>query len=168
MIKIKNTMKLKYIFALSIIINICAHAKEEVLPEDLQSLINQRNISISKIDKDFVEQLEKLKIAYTKKGDLDVAVKINELSKKFAVQWFEGTKWKIENFTIQFEDKLVKHDYPDASVADKTFEYKISEDGLVSYKGLYRNLTLQFNEDKKSGVYRDSTGKTGTISLIEK
>lgn len=57
-----------------------APAKE--LPEDVQILINKRDNAISQINIKFVEELEKLKVKYTKSGDLDSANAIVALIEK--------------------------------------------------------------------------------------
>lgn len=49
------------------------------MPFDVQRIIDQRASAISKIDRIYVEELKKLKNNYTKQGNLEVALKINEL-----------------------------------------------------------------------------------------
>jgi hypothetical protein len=45
----------------------------EELPIDIQSLLNKRNQAVAKIDQTLVQELEKLKVKYTKAGELDSA-----------------------------------------------------------------------------------------------
>ena len=45
----------------------------EELPIDIQSLLNKRNQAVAKIDQTLVQELEKLKVKYTKAGELDLA-----------------------------------------------------------------------------------------------
>ena len=39
---------------------------------------------------------------------------------------------------------------------------------ILTYKGLFREITLRFNKDQKSGTYSDNKDTKGTIILIEK
>lgn len=58
-----------------------AHADE--LPSDVKNLLEKRNTAVSAIDKRLVEELEKLKVNYTRRGDLDAANSIVELINKY-------------------------------------------------------------------------------------
>lgn len=49
------------------------------LPPDVDKLLKQRNEAISTLNKRYVEELERLKLKYTKKGDLETANAIVEL-----------------------------------------------------------------------------------------
>lgn len=49
---------------------------EEVLPVDVQRVSDQRDAAIEKINTTYIQELEKLKINYTKQGNLDAANKI--------------------------------------------------------------------------------------------
>ncbi|YCM42816.1 hypothetical protein V2O64_16025 [Verrucomicrobiaceae bacterium 227] len=57
----------------------------EELPRDLQELISRRSEAVARIDRIFVGELEKLKINYTKKGDLDSANTIVTLIEKYRI-----------------------------------------------------------------------------------
>ena len=54
---------------------------EEVLPADVRRVIEQRDAAIAKIDKIYLQELEKVKLRYTKEGKLDVALNIDRMIK---------------------------------------------------------------------------------------
>ena len=53
----------------------------EPLPSDIQRLVKQREDAIAKIDKTFLQELDKLKLKYAKRGDLDTANQVASLMK---------------------------------------------------------------------------------------
>ena len=53
------------------------------IPSDVKHLLDKRDDAVRVLDKRLVEELEKLKINYTKKGDLDAANAIVELIGKY-------------------------------------------------------------------------------------
>lgn len=65
------------------IILLATIASADELPEDLQHLMEKRTEAVAKIDAAFISKLEKLKIKYTKVGDLDTANAIVALIEKF-------------------------------------------------------------------------------------
>ena len=52
------------------------------LPLEAKKLADQRSEAIQKIDAKYVQELEKIKVAYTKRGDLDSANAVAELIEK--------------------------------------------------------------------------------------
>ncbi len=56
------------------------------LPPEAQRLVNQRNDAIQKIDEKLVDELEKVKVKYTKSGDLDSANSIVKLIESLDIQ----------------------------------------------------------------------------------
>jgi hypothetical protein len=52
---------------------------EEVLPPDVQRVVDQRAAAVAKIDKIYLQELEKLKVTYTKQGNLEVANTVMKL-----------------------------------------------------------------------------------------
>lgn len=70
-------MKIKYLLNSVAVIFlmplICFVAFGAELPPDVQRLVEQRNNAIQNIDKKFAEELDKLKVRYTKAGELDSA-----------------------------------------------------------------------------------------------
>lgn len=122
--------------------------------------------------------------AATKRGDLDGAIAIRKEIEKLAQgkseeadsgppdktegKWFVGTRWKVvreklDTFELEILEGKVK-----ASTDSRFFDYEISRTGSLTYQGLFREITLRFSNDKKSGTYRDDKGTKGTIELIEK
>jgi hypothetical protein len=92
-----------------------AHADE--LPSDVKNLLEKRENAVSAIDKRLVEELEKLKVNYTKRGDLDAANAIVELINNYKPtdgdddvnedmkKALIGTMWVwFRHETITFED----------------------------------------------------------------
>lgn len=76
------------------------------LPDDVQRLIDKRSEAVAQINLKFVRELEKLKIKYTKAGDLDSANAIVALIEKTPVKdvnsvpadpEFDGTSWAFHN-----------------------------------------------------------------------
>lgn len=55
------------------------------MPQGIQTLIDKRKEAVRKIDKVFVEELEKIKTAYVKAGDLEKANLAAELIKNTSV-----------------------------------------------------------------------------------
>lgn len=73
---------MKLIFTLTLVLFLLVPLRgEEPLPSDVQRILDQRAAAIAKIDRTCVEELKKLKSNYTKQGNLEAAVKINELLK---------------------------------------------------------------------------------------
>ena len=87
-----------------LIVLICIPSLRAELPEEAQRLIDMRKEAIEKIDKKFTDELEKIKITYTKRGDLDSANAILDLIRtvplpiqfdtQFDGKWqFTAAKW---------------------------------------------------------------------------
>jgi hypothetical protein len=101
------------------------------LPEDLQRLIDRRADGVAKIDTVFVGELEKLKIKYTKAGDLDAANAVVALIQQTPIKVvdaapadaeFEGTTWAFHNkggklgeIELLAGGKIKSQQYPKAS-----------------------------------------------------
>ena len=58
----------------------------EPLPPNVQRLIDQRAAAIAKIDKQYVQELEKIKVFYTKQGNLEGANVVVDLIKQISPQ----------------------------------------------------------------------------------
>lgn len=144
---------------------------------DLKAEVQEKRLSVAEVLKQHLE-------AATKRGDLDGAIAIREAIRKLTAEasdattsdpskgaeenWLVGTRWKVtrENlgkFELEFFEGKLK-----ASTDSRFFEYKLSGTGTLTYKGLFREITLRFNKDQKSGIYSDDKGTKGTIILIEK
>ena len=57
----------------------------EELPRDVRDLLSKRNKAVAKIDRIFIGELEKLKVNYMKKGDLDSANSVATLIEKHRI-----------------------------------------------------------------------------------
>lgn len=80
------------------------------LPPDVQRILDQRAAAIAKIDEAYLNELKRLKINYTKMGDLETANKLVELEKevkrnlaKISIP-SEARKFK-DKFYFVFEEK---------------------------------------------------------------
>ncbi|MDP0490786.1 MAG: hypothetical protein Q7Q71_07040 [Verrucomicrobiota bacterium JB023] len=56
------------------------------LSHDVQQLISKRDRAVERIDQKLIEELEKLKVKYTKAGDLESANKTVELIEKYSAK----------------------------------------------------------------------------------
>jgi hypothetical protein len=70
------------------------------LPEDVQRLISKRDLAIAQIDIRFVEELDKLKVKYTKAGDLDAANAIVSLIEKTPVKVMDNVPAKEAHLSL--------------------------------------------------------------------
>ena len=61
-----------------------AHGSE--IPNDARQLLEKREEAVKAIDRRLVEELEKLKVAYTKHGELDSANAIVEIVNKYRIE----------------------------------------------------------------------------------
>ena len=68
--KIKPNLSIRAFFLIAVII---APSLRAELPEEAQRLIDMRKDAIEKIDRKFIDELEKIKTTYTKRGDLPSA-----------------------------------------------------------------------------------------------
>ena len=59
------------------------HALGDSIPTEAKTLLEQRQKAIEKIDEKMTQELEKIKVDYTKRGNLEAAVAVAELIKKF-------------------------------------------------------------------------------------
>ena len=93
------------------------YSQADEIPSDVKNLLEKRDNAVSAIDKRLVEELEKLKVNYTKRGDLESANTIVELVAKYKSTGGDedvnedmekaliGTMWVWFNHeTITFDD----------------------------------------------------------------
>jgi hypothetical protein len=152
------------------------------LPDDVQNLVTKRDEAIEKIDLTFVRELEKLKIKYTKLGDLDSANRIVALIAKHPIKSsdssdpeFDGTTWEFLNKSgrlglLEFEagGKVKSKEYPDSSWQrmDKDtirFQYeKNQSSGVAGGHVIFRFQDT--NRSKMSGTQSE----LGTIRFLQK
>lgn len=80
---------MKNFIRIGLILSLCVGCgSAEELPNDVQLLVSKRNAAIAKIDHTFIEELEKLKVKYTKAGELESANATVALIDKFRVEEF--------------------------------------------------------------------------------
>jgi len=84
----------KTIIALLIVSNIFSTAKET--PYDFQRLKDLHAKNIEKINQQYIQALDKLRTKYTKKGDLEVAMMLDDEIRKYKASGFKlDGKWKV-------------------------------------------------------------------------
>ena len=113
------------------------------LPPDVQRLLSQRDAAVTKIDRVFVDQLEKLKVQYTKEANLEAA---------------NATVTLIEKFRID-EDKRDDQSEALSSIFGKTFSW--SADGrdagnrlilLKGGKGTFAGVAITWENIGKRNI----------------
>ena len=78
----RNHLAVYFIQALSVL-SLASLAQGSELPVDARQLLEKRDEAVKAIDRRFAEELEKLKTAHTKRGDLDSANAIVALIDKY-------------------------------------------------------------------------------------
>jgi hypothetical protein len=160
--KTQHTMKTFVLFLFLIGIT---HADQ--IPSDVQNLLDKRNSAVRVLDKRLVEELEKLKINYTRKGDLDAANAIVELIGKYNTDGVDenvdkdmkatliGTKWVWfgrETITFAHNDKALYN-----SNSQKLFLWEITDHKERIISGTTpsgRAYKMQFSKNfKKARIF---------------
>ena len=72
-----------YLIQILLALLLVSHAGASELPSDARLLLEKREKAVKAIDRRMVEELEKLKAAHAKRGDLDSANAIVELMKQY-------------------------------------------------------------------------------------
>jgi hypothetical protein len=152
------------------------------LPSDVQNLITKRDEAIEKIDVTFVRELEKLKIKYTKLGDLDSANRIVDLIAKHPIKSsdasdheFDGTTWEFLNKSgrlglLEFlaGGKVKSKEYPNSSwqrVDKDTIRFQYEKNQASGIAGGHVIFRFQdANRSKMSGIQSE----LGTIRYLHK
>jgi hypothetical protein len=138
----------------------------------VQNLIKKRDEAVSQIDITFVRELEKMKLKYTKLGDLESANKIVDLIARHAIKVvdgtpadpeFEGTKWEFHNksgrlgfLEFQAGGKVKSKEYPNSSwqrVDKDTIRFQYEKNESAGIAG--GHVTFRFqdaNRSKMSGT----------------
>ena len=99
-------MKTLSIILAAIVSLIVVPQAAEKLPSDVQILVDQRAVAALKIENSFSQELEKLKVDYTKQGDLDMANGIASLIKGGAAS--ANSKLPVQNAIDQRADAMAK------------------------------------------------------------
>lgn len=138
----------------------------EEFPSEVQGLISKRNEAVTRIDRTFVAELEKLKVKYTKAGDLESANKTVKLIENYAKEIvesapsdaeFDNTFWEFRNKShlgnLEFlpGGKIRSSEYPDSTWTriDKDtirFEYAADKKAVVAGS----HVTFKFKDANRS------------------
>jgi hypothetical protein len=152
------------------------HSLGDELPDDVQALVAKRDEAISRIDITFVRELEKLKVKYTKLGDLDSANKIVELIAQYPTKVengmpsdpeFDNTTWEFRNKSKQLGildllpgGKVKSKNYPNSTwkrVDKDTIRFEYESDKSADVIG--GHVTFRFqgaNRSTMSGVQSEA------------
>ena len=76
----------------------CQFVTAEALPEDVETLKAKRNQAVQKIDATYYAELEKLKVKYTKAGNLEAANRINGMLEDLALN--SSAVIGVDNFSV--------------------------------------------------------------------
>jgi hypothetical protein len=155
-----------------------SHADE--IPSDVKNLLEKRDNAVSAIDKRLVEELEKLKVNYTKRGDLESANAVVELISKYKPTEGDenankdmknaliGTMWVWFNQeTITFEDSN-KALYN--SNQKKLFTWEITDEKERIISGMTpggRAYKMQFSKNFKKARIFDGAVERDTNIMKE-
>jgi hypothetical protein len=100
---------------------VCA---DEALPPDVQRVIDQRAAAVAKIDKVYLQELDKLKTKYTKQGNLDVANKLMELIRNQGGVLTNSLKPFVGKWIYQSDDpndrRRLPREFSDTNLIDDT------------------------------------------------
>ena len=169
---------MRYILTL-ILLTISLSAQE--IPHDYQRLRDIRSQRISEIDKKYIIALEKLKLKYTKQGNLEIALLINEEIKKYKtklvksyvsnVRGFAGLAKYTHNNVYSFDIKEVGKS---ASITFWAFfDLKGESNGIVYLsddkgreKQIYKWKSNDFKFQKNQYLSYDQT-KPRTIDITK-
>lgn len=134
------------------------------VPMAVETVIEGRNQAIKKIDKVYVQELEKLKLGYTKKGDLKNANLVDELIKGGHLSDIEPPKLDGKwHYVIEGQDKGVIRVFNGGVMIDEqgTRRSFKSQGNLVTIPysdGQFEKLTLDAkNPDVISGTNHNGT-----------
>ncbi len=97
----RNYLAVYFIQVLSVL-SLASLAQGSELPDDARQLLEKRDEAVKAIDRQFAEELEKLKTAHTKRGDLDSANAIAALISSTQIARLTGV-WKRDYDSSLFE-----------------------------------------------------------------
>lgn len=137
---------------------------DQPMPPDVQRIIEQRASASSKIDRIYVQELEKLKSSYTKQGNLEVALKIDHLlddvikNSTYSNSVFLDDL-KEEDVKIYRDIGIGKHGRKSAEVQDTfTFDQRIPEHSLFTHPQADGIASVTY---RLSGNHTKFTGTVG-------
>jgi len=79
--------------------------------------------------------------------------------------WLLGTQWTLER-EDGYRCKIVIADKIKHSNYGRYFDYTLATPHSIEYQGLKRKISMSFNEDGKTGKYRDDAGDSGLLTRI--
>ena len=79
----KRLIEICYLIQILLVFPLVSHASGSEVPNDARLLLEKREEAVKAIDRRLVEELEKLKLANTKRGDLESANAIAALIKQY-------------------------------------------------------------------------------------
>ena len=145
------------------------------IPNDVQNLLNKRHKAVESIDSKLIKELEKLKVAYTKRGDLKSANTIVGLIEEYNTAQKLSDKtvlynklvnsswkwWKNERITL-LSNNTALWSYNGRN----TFTWKIVDvdkriiEGITSNGKIYR---ITFNERFTAGGIKEGETERQTV-----
>lgn len=158
---------MKHLFYIGLLSSLfVGHSAGEDLPSDVQWLVTKRNEAVAKIDRTFVDELEKLKVKYTKAGDLESANRTVKLIEEYPLQIaestltdaeFDGTFWEFRNKShlgnLEFlpGGKIRSSEYPGSSwsrIDKNTIRFEYVADKKAGIAG--GHVTFKFSNANRS------------------
>jgi hypothetical protein len=102
------------------------------MPQGIQTLIDKRQDAIGKIDKMFIQELEKVKIAYVKAGDLEKA--------NLAAELIKNTSRSRDNEAFSLDGEWRhRNDGDDRSVVRRFKGKKLIDEHGVEHRFVFEN-----------------------------
>ena len=100
----RRLIEICYLIPILLVFSLMSHASGSEVPNDARLLLEKRDEAVKAIDRRLVEELEKLKVAHTKRGDLESANAVVALIKKYKTDARLVGVWKrdTDGATLQF------------------------------------------------------------------
>jgi len=152
------------IFILVVLSSTVLHAADPI-PLELELLQDQRDQKIDEINRIYKEQLEKLKIKYTKQGNLDAANKVVEILKMLPISSLpeKETRWK---WGSGGELVLKPNGIATHTIWKRSGKWRKEEDGSLR---LESDIRKEFKVTFKDGVgHVVSLGGGGRTTIVPK
>lgn len=120
---------------------------DKPLPSDVHKLVEQRKSAIAKIEQTFLQELEKLKLDYTKKGDLETANRIASLITGEGGESLPNTKEELQAYLTDTKWDLGRGTKATFGLNDLLKTQNVEAKYVVTGK---RTLTVTW--DKKNSI----------------
>ena len=141
-------------------------AKAEGLPSELASLQEKRERKIAEIDRIYLQELEKLKITYTKRGDLESANLVVSIIAALT-KGTDGENWmeKDTRWLWGSGGELVLRKNGTASHTgwNRPGSWRKKDDHTILLDGPHGSIRITFDED---GIGRAVHLATGNITSV--